>query len=131
MNLLIYVAPSNGVWERLRSVIPTTASSMKLDICHSLDALSHRLRSPSADFTAAILVASSYQELLDLVTFSDLLTDLRIIMILPDRNKNTIAKAHTLRPRFLTYLENGLNDVTAVLNKMLEKRNPEKTLERG
>jgi hypothetical protein len=102
MNLLIYATPLNRVWERLHRTIQST------------------------DFTVTILVASNYQELLGLVTLSALLADLRIILILPDRNKSTIAKAHTLRPRFLTCLDNGLNDVAIVLNKMLENENPDK-----
>ncbi|MCD6199973.1 MAG: hypothetical protein J7K15_15635, partial [Deltaproteobacteria bacterium] len=49
----------------------------------------------------------------------DLIWDLRLILILPDREAGTIAKGHILRPRFLTYLDSDFTEVAAVLKKML------------
>ncbi|MCJ7779472.1 MAG: hypothetical protein MUQ27_01475, partial [Acidimicrobiia bacterium] len=55
----------------------------------------------------------------------DLLDRIRIILILPDRNKDTINKGHTLFPRFLTYVDGNFDWVTAVLhNEAVGKPSP-------
>jgi hypothetical protein len=41
----------------------------------------------------------------------------------PRDNNLTIAKGHTLRPRFLTYADSDFAEVVAVLSKMFENTN--------
>jgi hypothetical protein len=48
-----------------------------------------------------------------------LLTDLRLVMVLPRRHPALIAWAHKMGPRFIAYADNGQEQVGAVLNKML------------
>ena len=60
------------------------------------------------------------KELEKILTLQDLLSDIRIILILPDRTPNTISKAHKLAPRFLTYLDSDFGEIKAVLHKMLK-----------
>ena len=45
---------------------------------------------------------------------------LRLILILPDREKGTISKGHLFRPRYLTYADGDFLDVAAVLAKMID-----------
>lgn len=54
----------------------------------------------------------------------DLLKDIRTILVLPDRSKDTVGKAFKLLPRFLTYTDEGVGMVTAVLKKMLSNCHP-------
>ena len=49
----------------------------------------------------------------------DLLIDIRLIIILPDRQADTIEIAHALHPRFLSYIDNNFKDVNVVLNRMI------------
>jgi len=50
---------------------------------------------------------------------SDWLWDTRIILILPDRDRETITNGLKLRPRFFTYADEDFGEVAAVLAKML------------
>ena len=44
---------------------------------------------------------------------------LRVILILPDADPQTIARGHNLRPRYLSNIQSDFQDVAAVLRKML------------
>ena len=50
---------------------------------------------------------------------SNLFRNTRIILIAPDREKGTIAIAHRLRPRLLTYIDSDFADVFTVLTKII------------
>ena len=65
------------------------------------------------------IVANSKEDLLNLLFIRNLLQDIRIILILPDREKDTIEKGHRLYPRFMSYLDGDLEEVAAVLNNVL------------
>ncbi len=125
MNLLLYTTETKENGKHLQSVIEGLVPEDKAEIYRTIDSLSHRLRQPRCDLDVAILLAASNEDLMDLLTISDLLDDLRVILLLPNREKDTIAKGHTLRPRFLTYVDSNLSDVAAVLSKMLQNTHPD------
>ena len=79
----------------------------------------------------AVLLAASKGQLSELLSLRELLNDVRIILILPDRGRETISQGHLLRPRFLSYADGDLTDVIAVLSKMLERLNRNSKDERG
>jgi hypothetical protein len=120
MNILVYIGRNNSARKRLQSKIEPLVSKNQTEICRTIDGLSRRLRQPRYNLAVAVLLAASRQDLLDLFSIRDLLDDLRVILLLPNRKKDTIAKGHTLRPRFLTYADSDLSDVAAVLSKMLQ-----------
>jgi len=47
-----------------------------------------------------------------------LLTEIYVIVVIPDRKKSTIELAHLLLPRFLSQKESDFVDLQTVLNKM-------------
>ena len=126
MNLLFYTTEIRGNGKHLQSVIEELVPEDKTEIYRTIDSLSHRLRRPICDLAVAVLLAASNEDLLDLLSISDLLDDLRVILLLPNREKDTIAKGHTMRPRFLTYADSNFSDVAAVLSKMLQNTHPDK-----
>ena len=119
MNLLFYARKEHGAGERLQTLIEGLVSEDNIEICMTIESLSQRLRQPTYDLGIAVLLAADSQDLTELLSIRDLIWDLRLILILPDREIGTIAKGHTLRPRFLTYLDSDFADMTAVLKKML------------
>jgi hypothetical protein len=119
MNLLLYAREPRGTGKQLEKVIEELFPENNTEIYRTIDGLSDRLRRPRYDLAVVVLLAASKQDLLDLLSIRDLLDDLRLILLLPNREKDTIAKGHTLRPRFLTYADGNFLDVAAVLSKML------------
>ena len=91
----------------------------QMEKCTTLADLTRRLRQPQNNIGIALLTAKTKQDLEDLVALRELLSDIRVILILPDRDHDTISKAHALYPRFLTYIDRDFDEVKAVLSKML------------
>ncbi len=120
MNLIFYANGKNGAGERLRVLIEAQIPKRRIKIYRTIKGLSRRLRRPRYDVAITVLFASGREDLQDLFSIRDLLWDLRIILILPDGEADTIAKGHKLFPRFLSYADGNFEDVAAVLEKMLK-----------
>ncbi|MBF0510583.1 MAG: hypothetical protein HQK57_16890 [Deltaproteobacteria bacterium] len=54
-----------------------------------------------------------------LLLIRDLLLDVKMILILPDKEENTVAVGHALYPRYMTYADGDLQDVVEVIKKCL------------
>jgi hypothetical protein len=120
MNILFYYSePNNGVDGKLQEVINTIVPKEKTEIYRSIESLSRRLQQPTQNLGIVVLVAGNKEELLEILSIRDLLNNLRIILILPDREVDTIDKGRALYPRFIGYANGHLMDVSAVLEKMV------------
>ena len=128
MKILFYTTQSDPVAEQLQNIIETFSWKDHLDICRTLESLTHRLCRPSNDLDIIVLTAADEKELLQIYSLGAFLLDLRIVLILPDRKPGTISMAHALWPRFLTYIDSNLKEVKSVLSKMLENPNSKKSL---
>jgi len=78
-----------------------------------------RLQQPFYENTVAVLLASCRKDLLDILSLQDLLLYMRIILILPNREHDTVAMGHTLRPRFISYCDSDFLEVSGVLCRMM------------
>ncbi|MEN6332381.1 MAG: hypothetical protein ABFD57_10375 [Smithella sp.] len=67
------------------------------------------------------MLAASGKELEDILSIRELLEDAKIILIVPDTDPATLARGHTLRPRFLSDCGSDFVDVAAVLGRMIER----------
>jgi len=129
MALLIYSTKKEGAGERLQRVIELMFPHNVFEIYRSIGELSKRLRQPVLNLTIAILLASSREELLDLLSLRELLWDMKIILILPDSTPRTIAEGHLLRPRFFSDCSSDFVDVAAVLNLMISNPGTDKNID--
>ncbi|HVO67929.1 MAG TPA: hypothetical protein VMT12_15740 [Syntrophales bacterium] len=129
MTLLIYTTRMEGAGERLLQIVDTVVSGENVKIYRTVDGLSRGLRQPRNEVTLAILLASSKEDLINLLSIRDLLSDMKIILILPDSDPETVAKGHMLRPRFLTYCDSDFVDVAAVLSLMVRNLGEDKSLD--
>ena len=119
MKILLYSKLKHGAGKLLENVVETVVPKERMEIHRTVDSLSRRLRQPANDLNIAILLTATGEDLLSILSIIDLLEDLRIILVLPDRDSDTISKGHRLRPRFLTYADSDLAEVGAVLERML------------
>jgi hypothetical protein len=128
MNILYYTSTINGAGKRLQEAIESVVQAENTEIYRNLESLIQRLRRPTQLLDVSILLANSRTDFLDLLSIRDLLLNLRIILILPDGNKETITRGHTLFPRFLTYANSDFKDVAAVLKKMIQKTDSKQSI---
>ena len=119
MNVLFYAAVKNGVAKKLQQEVEEFVPEGKREVHRTIDSLSRSLSRPADELNIAVLLAVNMDNLLDLIYIRSLLSDVRVILILPDRKDTTIAIGHTLHPRFLSYADSNFKDVGAVLKKMM------------
>jgi len=121
MTLLIYSTKTDGTEERLLRVIELLLPEKELKFYRSIDDLSDELRQPVFNPRIVILFASSRDELKDILSIRELLEDTKIILIVPDTDPATLARGHTLRPRFLSDCNSDFVDIASVLSQMIKK----------
>ncbi|TSA07140.1 MAG: hypothetical protein D4R73_10185 [Deltaproteobacteria bacterium] len=117
--LVYYGTVADGAGQRLQRVIEGLVPKEKLEVYGTSGGLARRLRQPLSDVTMAVVLAATREDFSRILSICDLLYYVRIILILPDREEDTIAKGHSLRPRFVTYADSDFLDVAAVLGKVL------------
>lgn len=118
MKVLLYFPDMTGVTHQFQKLIEACIPEENLEVCHTIDRLSQRFRQPYFDLGVAVLVATNHEELMDIFSIRDLLKDLQIILVIPDQKQETVALAHQLRPRLLSYMNGDLSMVPKVLTRM-------------
>ncbi len=121
MKVLFYAAETIEAGMRLQTVIEARVPADTLEVCHHIDSVSRWFYRPHPgnELIVVVLLAAGKQDLQSILSLRDLLKDVRILMVLTDREKETIAMAHQLRPRFIGYVDNDFFGIGDVLEKML------------
>jgi hypothetical protein len=92
----------------------------KIERFKRLDDFRKRLQRPLEPDSIAVLSASNREELQQMKLLRGLLTEIYVIVVIPDRKKSTIELAHLLLPRFLSQKKDNFIDLSKVLNKMYQ-----------
>jgi hypothetical protein len=128
MNVIFYLSAADETQEWIYEVIKRAPAEVATEIFRSIGSLSRRLRRPTENSTVAVLVVGNKQVLANIISIRDLLFEIPIILILPDRAADITATGFSLAPRFLTYADGNKAEVGAVLEKMFanyKKKNME------
>ena len=118
MKILFYSSKreDHEIGERLK----TLTLAERVEVYRSIEELVHGFYRLYDRDTIVLLQVRDREELLRIVSLRDLLQGLRVILLIPDGEEETISLAHRLRPRFLGNSENDFSDTFSVLQKMLE-----------
>jgi len=126
INLFFYMPSAEiAAGQRLLNIIGSKVPDKMIIIHRTIHELIRRLRRLEAEPRIAIIFISCRDELGDVIAIADLLLDIPIILILPESNKEMVAKAHSLRPRFLAYSDSDVREVSTVLSRIIEKARKE------
>ncbi len=123
MELLFYSGKNQQSRERVLNIIRGLVPEKKIGNYTTVENLCNRLRQFRDDKMLAILMAATQEELVDVILIHDLLVDIPIILVLPNREKETISKGTKLLPRFIGYMDSDFSDIQAVLEKMVVRLN--------
>jgi len=118
MQLLYYSSKVDQDNKRLDAAVHKVIPAGRIEIFKRLDDLKERLRTPVEPDSVAVFFVSNRKELLDMQSLRGLLTEIYVILVLPDLNKGTIKIAHHLLPRFFSRKDSDFADLKIVLNKM-------------
>jgi hypothetical protein len=119
MNVILYAGQNSKNRERLTHAIHTLFPNKKTESHSTIESLEGRLRQFIREPVVFVVQISTDDEWMQLLAFRDWLIGKKLILVLPDDNRETIAKGHVLHPRFVTYSSSDFKDVASVLEKML------------
>ena len=68
-----------------------------------------------------VFMACNQDDLAFILSINELLSNSRLILILPDRDEKSIRKGHLMYPRFQSYADGDFKDVAVVLENMLKQ----------
>lgn len=121
MKVVLYGTDNDrATMGQLHGVISSKVFGREFEVFHSLTNFSKRIRQIPRKIDVAVLLARSRDQLSRLISLKAYLEDIRLILILPDRDRETISKGLLLRPKFVDYLDGNLSNVGAVLEKIFE-----------
>jgi hypothetical protein len=120
MKVLLYARGPAETGNQLQNFLETHVPGCKTEVYRTIEGLAERLKAPHEGGVVAVLRADNREDLMALLSIRLGLQNVRTILLAPDREDTTIALAHQLRPRFLSYINNDLDNVSAVLEKMLK-----------
>jgi hypothetical protein len=119
MTVILYSISEDNAGKRLQRAMEMLIPRGSIEVCSTFDALSIRLHRPLDDVRLVVLNASSKQDLTDILTMQDILWNVRVILVLPDRDTATISMGHLLRPRLISYVDSDSLEVFAVLSRIV------------
>jgi ActR/RegA family two-component response regulator len=119
-KLIVYSRDKNKFGTELEKMIEELGSKANVEICSAISDLTARLRVPLSESAIAVLHIADKKDLKSMLSIQSLFHNMRIILILPDRNDVTIEAGHSLHPRYLSFKDNSLKDIKAVLTRMIE-----------
>ncbi len=117
MRLIVYTNPKDDSASLLQNEISQIAS-LNAEFIHTPENFMRSLRSHMVFQSVVVFQVADQTDFLFLDSIRNLLFGARLILILPDREKDTIKKGFTLYPRYMAYSDDDYKDVAAVLKKM-------------
>lgn len=119
MDLILYSQETKKSGKRLLEIVKGAASDYRLEIYSSIDELTERLHQPLMN-VVAVLYAATHSELMDIIYLGDLLSELKVVLVLPDSEPEALKKAHILHPRFIATADSDFQYLSSVLKRMME-----------
>jgi hypothetical protein len=119
-KLIFYSKDKNKFGMELEKMLEELAAKANVETYRTTPDLILRLRVPLSESAIAVLLISDKKDLKSTLSIKSLLINMRIVLILPDRNDGTIEAGHSLHPRYLSFKDNSLKDIKSVLARMIE-----------
>jgi hypothetical protein len=117
MQILLFAR--DGVGDHIRDAVMRIAP--ETEVCCAMGSLVSRIMNPSREPVVAVLIAGSRNEFAEIQLMKWLLYDICTILILPDRDAETVAAGYNLHPRFMGCLDDDADEIAATLCKMLAR----------
>lgn len=118
MQLLFYARSDNRQRQRLMAAVQMALPHPALQAFQNLSALKEQLCTIVDPESIAVLSAMDTTELLEMHTLGPLLTEIFIVLVVPDKHKRTLHLAHILLPRFICQNGDKFDDLQEVLKKI-------------
>jgi len=118
MQTMFFSSQDGDNFERLAAAVYQVIPKNQIESFDKMDDFEERLRRPVEPDSVAVLSATTLEELHQLQPLRGLLTEIYVILVIPDRKRRTIELAHLLLPRFLSQKTDDFVDLGKVLAKI-------------
>ena len=119
MSIIFYSSDQTAGDKYLWNLYQNIKNHNDAAFCSTIEQLILILKNTMEEPKIAVLFASDRQNLNEILSMHEYFYSYRIILILPDKEEETLKKGFKLFPRFLSFATDGLKQVNDVLNKML------------
>jgi hypothetical protein len=126
-KVILYAQEGDQFTNIFKEMITKLVLEANMEIYGTISDFSSRLHAPHRKCDIAVLLAFDGEDLKKILSVQPLLDNARIILVLPDREPETVRMGHSLHPRYLGFKDNSFNDVKSVLARMLEVEQANKT----
>jgi hypothetical protein len=118
VELLLYAPVTQDVRERVVDTLEPVLPEDSMRVCSTIGNLYRNLQMPKQHPTIAVLVLSDRKDLLKLRSIRPMFRDVRVLLVLPDTEEETIAMAHRFQPRYLTFVDKNIPALATVVDRM-------------
>ena len=119
MQLMLYESKDDENGKKLVGAVQKALPNQPIGVFRQLPPMQERLRTPVEPNSIAILSVVDQAELQRLQALRELLTDLFVILVVPDCKESTIRLAHLLLPRFISPKDGSYSNLKEVLKKIV------------
>lgn len=120
MSIILYNSIDYSNLKRLLMVIGEDILKEKIEILQTLGDLSRGLHKSERVNDIAVLFIGDMMEFYNIFAMKRTLSDMRLILVLPNRSTEMISGAHRLHPRFISYIDSDFKDVADVLRRLIK-----------
>ncbi len=114
--ILFYAAQNNQVIDTVERQL----AEYRVARCRSFSTMEKRLKKPRHGLEIVLAVVNRFEELDHIQEIQALMRDLRLVLVLPNRDSKMVSHAHKLAPRFIAYADHGFEQIGAVVKKMVQ-----------
>ena len=119
MNVIFYSSKSDKTSKEICKRLENTSHNIGLELHHSSGSLASRLRQPLHGIALMLLYLAKKNDLAEMAALQELIIGLPVIIIINDTTGETMTKARLLQPRFIFGVDDNLEDMCLVFEKML------------
>lgn len=119
MHMLCYLPGDLSAAHPVRRLLLNSPTQCTREIYDSIPGLERRLARPGDPDLVLTLALTTEPELDRVLDMAQFCMQRDLLLILPHPEPSLEAKAHRLRPRYITYLDGDPEDLSAVLNRLV------------
>ena len=122
MNVVLYENGTHDAGKKLENMIRELIPNDCFETFLTIGNLALKLRKPMNRISIALFLATTRDELQELIKLGDLLDSVQVILVLPDRNTDTVALGTQIKTSYISDMDGNLSDVASVLKQILKNQ---------
>ncbi len=119
-RVLFYSKDFGGLGAMPEEVVGGYVLPEGLEVFGNVSDLTTRLCMPRCESTIAVLHVSDAEDMKHMLSIRPLLGSTPVLLILPDRSMETVTAGHSLYPKYLSFKDEPLDGLKAVLGRRVE-----------